>query len=117
VLEPYPNLSEGQIVVTPDNKEPLDLSAVVDVLEDQVGFSPVTEVELRLRGRIARRDGRLAIEVTETRQSFEVGKYPGGKAPPEGQIIEARGRVGAPLAGRPLDLLEWSPASAPASQP
>jgi hypothetical protein len=117
VVEPYPNLRKGQIVVNPDNKDPLDLPALVGLLENEVGFSPVTEVELRVRGRITKHDGQLAIEVSETGQSFEVGEQPKEKTLVQGQIIDARGKLAGLLAGKRLDLVEWGPAPPPASQP
>jgi len=77
----------------------------------------VTDVELRLRGRIAKREGRLTIDVSETGQSFEVGEQPNGRELVEGQVIDARGKLAAPIPGKRLDVLEWSPAPPPAQQP
>lgn len=83
------------------------------LLEGTAGFAPITEIEVQLRGRVAARDGRLSLEVSETGQSFEIGKKLKGRAPTEGQLIEATGTLEDHRAGKRLRLLEWKAASQP----
>ncbi len=102
--------------MTPSNDKPLDLSALVDVLENKAGFAPVTEVELDFRARVTKRGGRLVLEVSETGQTFQVSKKTKGQAPSEGQLIEGRAVLENVRSGNRLKLLEWKPAQATEAQ-
>lgn len=63
------NLHKAQIRVTPSNDKPLDLPGLVRLLEDEAGFAPITDAEISLRGRVAKRSERLALEVSKTGQT------------------------------------------------
>jgi len=103
--------------VTPSNDKSLDLPGLVRLLEDEAGFAPITEVEIGLRGRVTKRDGRLTLEVSETGQTFEIGKETSGQVPAEGASIEARGTLEDVRGGKGLRLLEWKPVPSAGSQP
>lgn len=104
-------------MVKPGNDKPLDLPGLVRLLENEAGFAPITEVELALRGRVAKRSGRLSLEVSETGQAFEIGKKTTGQAPPEGQLIEVRAKLEDVRSARRLRLLEWTLVPPAGSQP
>ena len=110
------NLHKAQITVTPSNDKPLDLPGLVRLLEDEAGFAPITEIEVGLRGRVTKRDGRRTLEVSKTGQTFEVSNKTEGQVPAEGQSIEARGMLEDVHEGKQLRLLEWK-ATPAASQP
>jgi len=110
------NLHKAQITVTPSNDKPLDLPGLVRLLEGEAGFAPITEIEVGLRGRVTKRDGRRTLEVSKTGQTFEVSKKTEGQVPAEGQSIEARGMLEDVHEGKQLRLLEWK-ATPAASQP
>lgn len=103
--------------MAPSNDKPLDLPGLVRVLEDEVGFGPITEIEVGLRGRVSKRSGRLTLEVSETGQVFEVSKKTEGQVPAEGQLIEATATLEDVRAGPRLRLLEWKAAPAGGSLP
>lgn len=69
----------------------MELVKLVELLEKEVGFQPVTEVALELQGRVLRRNGKLVFEVSGTRQTFVVEKVEGESdgPPPEGQLLTA----------------------------
>jgi hypothetical protein len=108
VVEPYPNLHKGQIRLKPSNDKPFDLPELVRLLEKQAGFAPVTEVELELRGRVARRNGRLVIEVAETGQGFEIAKNKSGRPLSEGESVDVRGVLENVRSGGRLKILAWT---------
>lgn len=71
-----------------------NLPEIVELLEKEVGFAPIVEVGLELRGRLVRADGRLTFEATGTGQRFEVERVePQGTALPEGQELELEGAL------------------------
>jgi len=111
------NLHKAQITVTPSNDKPLDLPGLVRLLEDEAGFAPITEVEVGLRGRVTKRDGRRTLEVSKTGQTFEISEKTDGQAPAEGESIEARGTLEDVHTGKQLRLLEWKAAPPAASRP
>ncbi len=55
VEDAYPNLRKGLIKVKLSKEKPVDLGAIVKLLEEDVGFGPITEVSLELSGRLVRR--------------------------------------------------------------
>ncbi|MCL4523222.1 MAG: hypothetical protein M1453_13640 [Acidobacteria bacterium] len=79
------------ITVRPAKDKPVELVKLVELLEKEVGFQPVTEVALELQGRVLRRNGKLVFEVGGTRQTFVVEKVEGeSDSPrPEGQLLTA----------------------------
>ena len=111
------NLHKAQITVTPSNDKPLDLPGLVRLLDDEAGFAPITEVEIGLRGRVTKRNERLALEVSKTGQTFEISKKLEGEIPAEGQSIEARGTLEDVHEGKQLKLLEWKATPLAGSQP
>jgi hypothetical protein len=60
---------------------------LIDLLEQEVGFAPITEVKLELRGRLVRRDGALFLEVSGIGPTFRVEKSEGAPSPPENRLI------------------------------
>jgi hypothetical protein len=64
-----------------------DVAALIDLLEQEVGFAPITEVQLELRGRLVRRDGALFLEVSDIGPTFRVEKSTGDARPPENRLI------------------------------
>lgn len=86
VENPYVNLKKGLIKITARKNKPIDLARIVKLLEEEMGFEPVTEVALELRGRPVRRDGKLFFEVNESGQVFAIS----GDGPAEPLLTEGR---------------------------
>lgn len=108
VESPYVNLKEGFIKVKVKKGKTIDLSRLVQLLEKEVGFEPLTKVTLGLRGRLARRQGKLYFEVSESGQSFAVQKVQGkGERPPENQLLEAEADLANPKLGDRIILQQW----------
>lgn len=80
------NLKKGLIKITARKNKPIDLARIVKLLEEEMGFEPVTEVALELRGRPVRRDGKLFFEVNESGQVFAIS----GDGPAEPLLTEGR---------------------------
>ena len=112
VEEPYVNLKQGLIKLKTRKDKTVDLAKLVQVLEKEIGFEPVTEVTLELRGRLAQRNGKLFFEVSESGQTFQVQKVAGGsQRPPENQLLEAVATLVSPPSDR-IILQQWKAAAA-----
>lgn len=111
VEEPYVNLKQGVIKIKTKKDKAVDLAKLVLVLEKEAGFEPVTAVTLELRGRLARREGKLFFEVSESGQSFRVEKVAGAGRPPENQLLEATATLAKPQSGDRIVLQQWKAAT------
>jgi len=114
VEAPYEHLRKhlSLKVKTRKDKAP-DVAALIDLLEQEVGFAPITEVKLELRGRLVRRDGALFLEESETGPTFRVEKIEGDTSPPENRLIAVTARL---LDIRSVDrivLAEWKAGEEP----
>jgi len=108
VENPYGNLKQGVIQIKVKKDKGIDLARLVKLLEKDVGFEPVTQVTLELRGRLMRRDGTLFFEASETRQTFQVHRAEGeGERPPEGQLLEAVAILEKPQTADRIILQQW----------
>ncbi len=86
----------------------IDLARLVQVLEKEVGFEPVTEVTLELRGRLARREGMLFFEASDTGQTFAVQEVKAeGEKPPEKQVLAAVATLASPQSADRIILRQW----------
>ncbi len=86
---PYGNLKQRLIKIRTRKDKKIDLERLLQVLEKEIGFEPVTEVTLEMRGRLARRDGKLHFEVAETGQRFEAQPVSGtAEGLAENQLLE-----------------------------
>jgi hypothetical protein len=72
VEDPYGNLQKGIVKVKTPRDKPVDLAKLIELLEKEVGFEPITEVTLELEGTLVRREGKLLFEASGTRQTFVV---------------------------------------------
>ena len=105
---PYLNLKQGLIKIKTQKEKAIDLARLVQLLEKDVGFEPVRQVTLGLRGRLTRRQGKLYFEVSESGQSFAVQKVQGnGERPPENQLLEAEADLARPKSGDRIILRQW----------
>lgn len=90
VEDAAPNLQKGLIRVRLSKEKPVDVVAIVKLLEKDVGFGPITEVSLELPGRLVRRGKGLVLEVAGTGQAFAVKKVEAkGAVPPEDRPLTA----------------------------
>ena len=86
----YGNLKQGLIKIKVRKDKAIDLGRLVQLLEKEAGFEPITEVRIEMRGRLARRDGKLVFEASGTGQSFTVAGAEGKDgAPPEKKLLAA----------------------------
>ena len=104
----YGNLKQGLIKIKVRKDKAIDLGRLVQLLEKEVGFEPVTEVRLEMRGRLARRDGKLIFETSGTGQSFTLAGAEGKEgAPPEKELLAALATLEDPRAPDRIRLREW----------
>lgn len=90
VENPYGNLQKGLVHIKVAKGKSIDLARLVQVLEEQVGFEPITEVSLEVRGRLKKQNGALFFQVSETGQTFTVAKVESKDgAPPEEELLAA----------------------------
>jgi hypothetical protein len=88
VDDPYGNLQKGLIKVKTPKDKSVDLPRLIELLEKEVGFEPITEVTLELEGTLVRREGKLMFEASGTRQTFLVDEVQGqADAPPENKPL------------------------------
>ena len=108
VLSPYQNLQEGLITIRPRKDKDVDLVALVELLEKEVGFEPVTQVTLDLRGRFMHREDVLWFEVSDTGQRFTVEKVEAEEgAPPEEQLVTAIAAFVDPHSANAIIVRHW----------
>jgi hypothetical protein len=112
VENPYGNLKQGVIKVKAKKDVPLDLAGLVEVLEKQIGFEPVTEVKLELTGRLEKQKGKLVLEANGTGQRFQVAATKTKGLPAEKDLIAATATLKAPRSADRIVLWEWKPAEA-----
>ncbi|MGH8248166.1 MAG: hypothetical protein ACREUU_17225 [Gammaproteobacteria bacterium] len=114
----YGNLKQGFIRIRAAKDKRLDLARIVQVLEKEIGFEPVTEVTLEMRGRLAGHNGKLHFEVSETDQKFEVHRPPGNAARgTDNQLVEATAILAKPRSPDRIVLQQWKPVAAPTAEP
>ncbi len=88
VEDPYGNLQKGIVKVKTPRDKPVDLAKLIELLENEVGFEPITEVTLELEGTLVRREGKLLFEASGTRQTFVVDQVEGqADGPPENKLL------------------------------
>jgi hypothetical protein len=115
-------LKKGQIRLTPKKDVAVDLARLVQALEKDAGFEPVTEVALEMRGNLRRRNGKLVLEMPASGQSFFVAKAEGTK-PPEQRPLTVIAALVKPRAADRIVIRQWkeaeanSPAQAPPQAP
>lgn len=118
VEEAVPNLQKGLIKVKLSKEKPIDLGAIVKLLEKDVGFGPITEVGLELPGRLVRRGKGLVFETAGTGQTFAVKKVEAkGAAPPEGRLLTATATLADPRSPGRVVLRQWKVSEEPESRP
>ena len=111
------NLAKGLITVKPPKDKPFELVKLVELLKE-VGFQPVTEVTLELRGRLVRREGKLWFEAMGTGQKFAVEKVEGeGNAAPEEQLLIVTAVLADPHSPGRLVVRQWKPGAKPQPKP
>lgn len=104
----YGNLKQGLIKIKVRKDKAIDLGHLVKILEEEAGFEPITEVRLEMRGRLARRDGKLVFETIGTGQRFTVAGTEGKEsAPPEKELLAALATLEDPRAPERIRLREW----------
>ena len=108
---PYGNLKQGLIKVKANKDVAADLARLVEVLEKQIGFEPLTEVKLELTGRLEKRKGKLFFEANGTGQRFQVvATKVKGRLPAAQEMISATATLNAPRSADRIVLWEWKPA-------
>ena len=118
VEDPYGNLQKGLVKVRPKKDKPLDLALLVKLLEDEIGFAPVTEVTLELRGLLERRDGQLRFTVSGTGETFAVAGIQAEKgAPPANQLLSVVANLEKPDAADRIVVREWKKTDPTQPQP
>jgi len=116
VENPYGNLKEGLIKVKAKKDVAVDLARLVEVLEKQIGFEPLTEVKVELTGRLEKQKGKLVLEANGTGQRFEVAATKTkSRLPAEQDLIAATATLKAPRSADRIVLWEWKPAQAAGS--
>ena len=113
VEDAYPNLRKGLIKVKLSKEKPVDLDAIVKLLEKDVGFGPITEVSLELSGRLVRRGKGLAFETAGTGQTFAVKVDAKGAVPPEGRLLTATATLADPRSPGRVVLKQWKVSEEP----
>jgi hypothetical protein len=104
----YGNLKQGLIKIKVRKDKAIDLGRLVQILEKEAGFEPITEVRIELRGRLARRDGKLVFETSGTGQTFTMAGAEGKDgAPPEKKLLAAFATLEDPRAPDRIRLREW----------
>lgn len=113
----YGNLKQGFIRIRSAKDKPLDLAHIVQVLEKEIGFEPVTEVSLEMRGRLAQRNGKLQFEVSESGQKFEVHRSPrdAGRAT-DNQLVEVTASLANPRSPGRIVVRQWKLVAAPTGE-
>ena len=106
VENPYVNLKEGYIKVKAKKDKTIDLSRLVQLLEKEVGFEPLTQVTLEMRGQLARRDGKLWFQTSGTGQAFIVEKVE-GEGLPEKETLAAVATLADPHSSDRIVLRQW----------
>ncbi len=110
---PYGNLKQGLIKIKTRKDKKIDLARLVELLEKDIGFEPVTEVTLEMRGRLARRDGKLHFEVAETGQRFEAQPVSGtAEGLAENQFLEVVAALTDPHSFDRIAIKQWKAAPA-----
>ncbi len=118
IEDAYPNLRKGMIRITLSKEKPVDLGGIVKLLEEDVGFGPITEVSLELRGRLMRRGKGLVFEAAGTGQTFAVEKVEAeGAAPPEERLLTAIATLADPRSVGRVVLKQWKVSEEPESRP
>lgn len=79
---------------------------LVQLLEKNVGFEPVTEVALEISGKLARRNGRLSFEVNGSGQDLAVAKVEGDK-PPEAKLVDVVATLAKPWSANKILIRRW----------
>ncbi len=106
------------IKVKLSKEKPVDLGAIVKMLEQDVGFAPITEVSLELPGRLVRRGKGLVFETAGTGQTFAVKKVEAkGAAPPENRALTAIVTLADMHSTERVVLKQWKASEEPESRP
>ena len=113
---PYGNLKQGVIKVMAKKDVAVDLAGLVEVLEKQIGFEPLTEVKVELTGRLKKHNGKLVLEANGTGQRLQVAETKiKGRLPAEKDLIAATATLKSPRSADRIVLWEWKPAEAAGS--
>jgi hypothetical protein len=106
------------IKVRLSKEKPVDLGAIVKLLEKDVGFGPISEVSLELPGRLVRRGKDLVLEAAGTGQAFAVKKIEAnGAAPPENRPLTAIATLADTRSGGRVVLKQWKASEEPEPRP
>jgi hypothetical protein len=110
VESPYENLKQGLIKVKVKKDVAVDLAGLVEVLEKQIGFEPLTEVKVELTGRLEKQKGKLVLEANGTGQRFQVAatKFK-GPLPAEKDVIVTTATLKGPRSADRIVLWDWKP--------
>jgi len=110
VEDAYGNLKEGLIRIKTASEKALDLSKLIELLESEVGFEPVTGVRLELTGQLVRRDGDIVLETSGgvARREFIVARIEvQGAPPPENEILAVVADMERPRSPDRVVVKEW----------
>lgn len=108
VEDPYNNLRQGLLKIKARKDIPIDLAKLTQLLEEEVGFRPITEVRLELRGRLKRVNDNLLFQTTSTDQTFTVDRVEGeATAPPENQLLSVVAPLVNPRSADRIVVQEW----------
>ena len=117
VDNPYGNLQKGVVQIKTAKGKPIDLARLVQLLEEQVGFEPITDVSLEVRGRLKKQNGALVFEVSESGRIFTVAKVESKDGtPPEKELLAAVASLENPHSPDRIVLREWRRAQVNQSQ-
>ncbi len=105
---PYGNLKQGLIRVKAKRDMPVDLARLVQLLEKEVGFEPITEVKLQLAGRLEEQSGKLVFETSGTGQRFVVtGSKAKGLPRRAKDLITATATLKQPKSASHIVIWDW----------
>lgn len=118
VEDPYGNLQKRLVKVRPRKDKRADLGLLVRLLEEEIGFAPVTEVTLELRGEFELRNGELVFKVSGTEQAFSVAWIEAAAdSPPKNQFLTVGANLEKPATPDRIVVKEWKKTQASEPQP
>lgn len=118
VLNPYGNLKQGIIEIRTSAEKAPDFKKLIERLENEIGFEPVREVALTVRGTVRREKGAAKLVGHRTGQSFKIDeqKAESGKLPLD-RLITASAVIRDTKKPDSVVILRWEAAGPEPGQP
>lgn len=109
-MEAPENLRKLRVVIRVKKGEMPDLKGLVELMETEIGFAPVTEVTLDATGRFVHREGELTLDVGGGRTFIikSAADTPDG-TPPENVDVTVVAAFIDPRSSDRLVLRQWKP--------